>query len=132
MKKENNLIELMKIFFCKKSEYEETYTSKMLSIITALILKILGYSLLIFSVCLIFGGAFYFIKQYQWENIFVGVISIALSFLIAVVSFLFSALLVGAAKEQENNKDFNKLIGVFSAIVGFVALIISLVALLRA
>jgi hypothetical protein len=50
---------------------------------------------------------------------------------LCVLSFLFAVMLRGFANEVEREEDKNYIIALFSGIVSFVALIISLIALLR-
>lgn len=129
-KKENQFANMIKILFCKKPNKTEGYTDKTFAILTSLILRVFGYSLLIIDVLLFIGTPIYYIFSYGWSNILEGVLSIVYIIIIIAFNFLISVLLVGTAKEQED-KDYNTTIPVFSAIVSFIALIISLIALIK-
>ncbi len=69
----------------------------------------------------------------EWHglNITWNVIGIALFLLADFVVFTYSVMFWGAANEIDKERDKNYIVSVFSGIVGFVALIVSLVALLK-
>ena len=79
---------------------------------------------------LLIGTPIHFIYVYDWKSILGGVLNIIYIVAIMIFNFLMAVLLVGTAKEQEG-KDYNTTIPVFSAIVSFIALIISLIALIK-
>ena len=127
---ENQIINMLKILFCDVSNETEGYTNKTFAFLTSLILRIFGYLLLIVGIILFIGTPIYFVISYEWNNVLEGILTIFYIVFIVICSFLMSVLLVGTAKEQEG-KDYNATIPVFSAIVSFIALIISLVALIK-
>lgn len=59
------------------------------------------------------------------------VIAFIIMLFLCVLSFLFAVMLRGFANEVEREEDRNYIIAIFSGIVSFVALIISLIALIR-
>ena len=74
-----------------------------------------------------------FIKHIDlnYINIFKDIISILLLTISIIITFFVSVMLIGTAKEQEKNRKVDKTIPVFSAIISLVALIISLIALVK-
>lgn len=121
---------MLKILFCKTSNETKGYTDKTFAALTSLILRIFGYSLLVIDLLLLIGTPIHFIYVYDWKSILGGVLNIIYIVAIMIFNFLMAVLLVGTAKEQEG-KDYNTTIPVFSAIVSFIALIISLIALIK-
>ncbi len=121
---------MLKILFCSKAKTNGEITNKTFALLTSLIFYLLGYGLLILDLIFVFAIPVYYIFSYDWNEVLVGVISICLLIPFIVAVFLFSVLLVGTAKEQEK-KDANSTIVVFSAIVSFVALIVAVIALFK-
>lgn len=121
---------MFKILFCKSTPTNDEITNKTFAILTSLIFYLIGYGILFVDLILVLGLHYYFIFEYDWSNVFVGILCILFLIIIIISLFLFSVLLVGTAKEQEKN-DASKTITVFSAIVSFVALIVAVIALFK-
>lgn len=108
------------------------YTEMAFSLLSTIMFWILGYGLLLLSF-LVFGfSLYYYICSYNWTDIIGGIIGIVIILLLIFICFIFSVLMIGAAKEQVNNKKApEKIVPVFSALVSFIALIVSLIALIK-
>ena len=127
-----NFINVVKYaYFGNKNDNNE-YTDKTFSILSSLLLYIIGYSMLIFDLVLFTYGINYYVNvfDWNWENIIGAIVNILISCSILIIVFLIATLMICSAREQEKSKG-DKSIIVFSAIVSFVALIVAVIALFK-
>ncbi|MBQ8815004.1 MAG: hypothetical protein IJZ85_10985 [Lachnospiraceae bacterium] len=109
------------------------------SFATALLVGVLsvGFEVLFWIGMLAFVGAIFAICQVvsrmTWAcGYFIDdVIKIMLSIAICILLFLISIMFRGAANDMQREKDRNYIVALFSGVVSFVALIVSLVALVK-
>ncbi|MBR3768624.1 MAG: hypothetical protein IKL10_10370 [Clostridia bacterium] len=116
----------------KKAKSNGTMTSGFLGGIMSLffnILAIFGVGLIV----VIIVSAIATVKEFiwMWESVSFNIFSISLyctaTIITAIISFIFRAV----ANEIEKEKDRNYIIAVFSAVVAFVALVISVIDIIK-
>lgn len=127
--------EFLHIVWCiitNKKQTNGTMTSGMLAVImsgTFNLLAILATILAIVCFCSI--G--HFVKNNIWtlEYLYTNILQVGVCIFGGVISSLFALILRGSANEISVEQDRNYIVSVFSAIVGFAALVIALIALLK-
>ena len=109
------------------------FTSGSFAILVTIAFRIFTVFVGLLSVAMLIaiGGVVDVFEWYGFSNIFVGIVSILMLLIFAVLLGLFAVLLWKSAKEIETEKDRNYIISVFSGIVSFAALIVALVALFK-
>lgn len=134
-KKESVFRKILKIIFCSAAEIGSGYIDNTFSLLTSVILGIIGYSMLVVSPFALGYAIYVFIPLWPWapsfQSIFDGIMNIFMFALVFVVIFMFSILLIASAKEARNQKSHAKINEAFSGVISFVALIIALIALLK-
>lgn len=121
------------ILFNKKETHG--LTNSFFTFIVSVVFKLFGYlgCLISFAIC-IYTIYHSFCIDWSLELIkscMIEFLSYLLFFVISVVVFSLSVLLVGASREIEKEKDKNYIIAIFSGIVSFSALVVALVALFK-
>ena len=117
-----------------KADQEEKFTQGIFSLLTSWVLHIIG-ALGLFIALYAFGyGIYHAVKILQWidgvhifGNILTCLFILAIIFCVGVLSFM----IFKAGSEIQKSKDKNFVVSVFSALSGFIALVVALVALFK-
>lgn len=112
----------------------EYWITSVFSVILSAIFFIVGWLGFIGSI-----GAFAYFFYYassvmSWtgaESIVQNIFSLIFELVIVFIAFLISLMMIGAEREARKSKDKNYIVGAFSGMVSLVALIVSLVALVK-
>lgn len=112
----------------------EHWITVVFSVILSAIFFVVGWLGFICSISM-FGYFFYYaIKVLTWtgaEVIAQNIFSLMLELVIIFLTFLISLMMIGAGREAQKSKDKNFIVGAFSGMVSLVALIVSLIALVK-
>lgn len=117
-----------------KTHEEEKFTKGTFSLLTSWVLHTIG-ALGFFIALYAFGyGIYHAITVLQWvgglhvlANIITCIFILTLTFCVGVLSFM----LFKSGSEIQKSKDKNFIVAVFSALSGFIALVVALVALFK-
>lgn len=139
MKKKNKKNEpsLLKIMYSilrgKDLDTEDGCTIKLFSLLTSAFLTITGKVMFFMTLFFFVASIVYVSCEVNWTPSEIIFNILACFFLVAIIiiSFIFSILLIGAGREQTKNNNNESVISIFSALISFVALIISLIALFK-
>ena len=135
--KKRNDPSLFKIIYCiltgKDLDTEDGCTIKLFSMLTSAFLTITGTIMLIMTILFFVTSIVYVSFEVNWTPSEIIFNILACFFLIAIIiiSFIFFVLLIGAGREQKKNDKNESVISIFSALISFIALIISLIALFK-
>ena len=117
-----------------KNNFEESFTNGTFAVLTGWLLHIIGVAGFIISFYALGYGIYHAITVLQWidgghifANIIACIILLILIFSIGLLSFM----LFVSGNEIEKSKDKNFVVAVFSALSGFIALVVALVALFK-
>ncbi len=138
-KKEDNSTE--KICFCKvvwgiirnKRDTEGVILSNGMATVLSVFFILLGYGLLLLSV-VIFAFVFLFALAQSWSSfsdITRNILGLLFILILSFSSLVYGVAMIGAGHEIDQEEDRNYIVDVFSGIIGFVALIVSLIALFK-
>lgn len=109
-----------------KKQTNGTMASGMLGLLTSITFNTLAVFAILISIACI-GGIIYF----AINGLLINIIQFCVCILGSVFSALFALILRASANEISVEKDRNYIVSLFSAIVGFAALVIALVSLLK-
>lgn len=118
---------------CNRRDTEGRLLTGSMSTILTFFFYGLGSILLILSV-IVFVGTIAHAFSVEWntlDQISNNISIIALIFTLAFLSFIFGITMIGSGHEIGREEDRNYIVDVFSGIFGFVALIVSLIALFK-
>ena len=117
-----------------KADQEEKFTKGTFSLLTSWVLHViggLGFLIVLFSIVY---GIYYVANILQWSNgihifanIFTCLFILAIIFCVGVLSFM----IFKSGSEIQKSKDKNFVVSVFSALSGFIALVVALIALFK-
>ena len=117
-----------------QDETEEKFTKGTFSLLTSWVLHVIGMLGLLISLYAFGYGIYYAVKVLQWidgvhilANVFICIFILAITFCIGILSFM----LFKSGSEIQKSKDKNFVISVFSALSGFIALVVALIALFK-
>lgn len=117
---------------CGKIDFEDDIHSKAIAMLISLIFNLVALLLAITSI-VVLVATIYFAATVSWtseffeKNLMVCVVASLVVLLCLVVAFILRLTALGIEKE----KDRNYVIALFSGLTGFIALIISLIALFK-
>lgn len=123
-----------KLFTGKYKVEGEYWITSVFSIILSAIFFIVGWLGFICSISMFAYFFYYAIKVLSWteaERIVQNIGSLMLELVIIFLTFLISLMMIGAGREAQKSKDKNFIVGAFSGMVSLVALIVSLIALVK-
>ncbi len=136
VKKKNgicNFFDAVKSIIKNDKNTDDQLTTGFFAILVSAFFKLLFFASLIFDVIIIIVSVLFFIET-SWMGFKQVVVNVGTIIIIAItifLIFLFGVIFKGISNEIENNKDKNYVISVFSAVTGFIALVIAAVALIR-
>lgn len=117
-----------------KTHEEEKFTKGTFSLLTSWVLFIIGGLGFVIALSALGYGFYYAINILQWidgVHIFANIITclfiLTITFCVGVLSFM----LFKSGSEIQKSKDKNFIVAVFSALSGFIALVVALVALFK-
>ena len=117
-----------------KTHEEEKFTKGTFSLLTSWVLHTIGASGFLIALYAVVYGIYHAITVLQWvdgvhifANIFTCIFILTLTFCVGVLSFM----LFKSGNEIQKSKDKNFIVAVFSALSGFIALVVALVALFK-
>ena len=117
-----------------KTHEEENFTKGTFSLLTSWVLYIIGGLGFVIALSALGYGFYYAINILQWidgVHIFANIITclfiLTITFCVGVLSFM----LFKSGNEIQKSKDKNFVVSVFSALSGFIALVVALVALFK-
>lgn len=117
-----------------KADQEEKFTKGTFSILTSWVLHLIGVLGFLIALFSIVYGIYYVANILQWSdgihifaNIFTCLFILAIIFCVGVLSFM----IFKAGSEIQKSKDKNFVVSVFSALSGFIALVVALIALFK-
>ena len=117
-----------------KAHEEEKFTKGTFSFLTSWVLYIIGGLGFLIALSALGYGFYYAINILQWidgVHIFANIITclfiLTITFCVGILSFM----LFKSGSEIQKSKDKNFVVSVFSALSGFIALVVALVALFK-
>ena len=117
-----------------KADQEEKFTKGTFSLLTSWVLHLIGVLGFLIALFSIVYGIYYVANILQWSdgihifaNIFTCLFILAIIFCVGVLSFM----IFKSGSEIQKSKDKNFVVAVFSALSGFIALVVALVALFK-
>ena len=117
-----------------KADQEEKFTQGIFSLLTSWVLHIIGALGLFIALYALGYGIYHAVKILQWidgvhifGNILTCLFILAIIFCVGVLSFM----ILKAGSEIQKSKDKNFVVSVFSALSGFIALVVALIALFK-
>lgn len=117
-----------------KAHEEEKFTKGTFSLLTSWVLYIIGGLGFVIALSALGYGFYYAINILQWidgVHIFANIITclfiLTITFCVGVLSFM----LFKSGNEIQKSKDKNFIVAVFSALSGFIALVVALVTLFK-
>ena len=113
----------------KKAREDNSTLSKTLSGLSAFVFQLTAFAGWAFSVLGLVAGIETFMEMWKPGNRLSAVILAVTILFLLILIVMFSILLWKSAKDIEKEKDKQFVVSVFSAIVGFTALVVALVAL---
>ncbi|MBO5041209.1 MAG: hypothetical protein J6D09_08970 [Clostridia bacterium] len=116
-----------------KAHYSKEYSPSAFSKLTLSVLRIVSVLCWVAVAC-VFIAIYDTAESYSWNgtrHLIIFILSCAILFGLFFLIASFSHLLWKAAKEIEKEKDKNYVMSVFSGVVGFVALVVALIALFK-
>ena len=118
----------------KKTAEEQNDLDKGLSKLTRFIFIGMGVFCVLFAVCGIYA-AIKVITVTNWSDVFLAIGTVIAIAIMGIMIFLvgsFSWNLFKSTKDIKKEKDRNYIMSVFSSMVGFIALIVAIIALIKA
>ena len=117
-----------------KAEQEENFTKGTFSLLTSWVLHTIGALGFLIALYAFGYGIYHAITVLQWvdglhvlANIITCIFILTITFCVGVLSFM----LFKSGSEIQKSKDKNFIVAVFSALSGFIALVVALVALFK-
>lgn len=127
------LIQRIWAVITNKQDTQGEFTKRTLILLMTYLLNVFSVLLFLFfavGICTaIYGGC-----TSSWNSIglwFNNIVVIIFEVALSVIAFLLAIMLKGFANEVEREKDRDYIVAIFSGVVSFAALIISLIALIR-